>query len=171
MRYLVHVVWLSGSRWMCDSAHIQRFLKSIAFSLVFLVVSGCKSATDGGGRAISEAFIAGKVLTSVGQGVAGATIAAFTYGGACGPPGQAHSFSQAATNTAGEYTIQVGSPSIRGEVCVAVRITPMAGSGLRDSTITGLHPILRFPGLGVPIDTLRVDVVLSQVSPFAWSMR
>lgn len=107
----------------------------------------------------SYAVVAGTVTDAADAPVGHVTVQGHTYYAECGPSDAYESFSQAVTDAAGDYTVLVGTLSPPREACLALRVLPPAGSGLRDTTLTNLHVQMRKLD-ATPLDTLYVSVKL-----------
>jgi hypothetical protein len=119
---------------------------------------GCMDPTDGCGctPTPATALVVGRVQTTAGTTVAGATVSAYiARGGHCtrqeSPDGTGD------TRSDGSYRVSIASPGETESTCVLVRVRAPLGSGLEDAVDTAVMLTFRY---APPLDSARVNAIL-----------
>ena len=123
-----------------------------------LIGLACIDPTDGCGctPTPATALVVGRVQTTAGAAVAGATVSAYiARDGNCArqesPDGTGD------TRSDGSYRVGIASGVETDSICVLVRVRAPLGSGLADPPDTAITLAFRY---AAPVDSARVDTTL-----------
>lgn len=108
----------------------------------------------------ASAVVFGRVTTSGSTPVADANVYAWISNASCGSLVQAQAAAHSTTDAIGYYHAEPVGDAGTTRACVTVRVVAPAGSGLQDTVLRG-----GFVDLGIPQDSLRVDVALFAATP------
>jgi len=142
--------------------------------VVAAVVGGivaCDEAAEDFGppRFLFAVYVLGDVTDDAGEPVPGATVRALAVtpdgggrqGGLC--RGTIHTLGTAVTAADGRYALYLSSRSEGGDPeCLVVEAFPPPSSGFRRAVASGLDVTFRTDFHGSPVDTLQVDLQVSQ---------
>lgn len=108
-----------------------------------------------------SAVVYGRVTAPGGTPVARANVYVLISISSCGSVVQGQTAVLATTDPIGYYHARPEA-ALAGtaNACVTLRVTPPPGSALRDTVLRG-----GFVGLGLPQDSLRVDIALTAATP------
>lgn len=104
----------------------------------------------------ASGVVYGRVTTSHGAPVAKANVYAWISNVSCGSLVAGQAAAHSATDVIGYYHAEPQADAGTRNACVTVRVVAPPGSGLQDTVLRG-----GFMDLGIPRDSLRVDIALS----------
>lgn len=126
------------------------------FSLTLLATLGCTPLpTQECVLCDASAIVYGRVTTSRDNPVANANVYVSISNLHCGTVVEGQTAVLSTTDAIGYYRAEPEGGAGTANACVTVRVTAPPGSGLQDRVVRG-----GFVELGVPPDSIRVDVAL-----------
>lgn len=133
----------------------------LSFSLALLTTLACTPVpTQECVLCSQSAIVYGRVTASGGVPVARANVYVWISTFSCGSVVEGQTAVLSTTDQIGYYRAAPEGPAGTANVCVTLRVVAPPGSALRDTVLRG-----GFLDLGIPQDSLRVDVAMTTDIP------